>query len=171
MASSAARTPRSRGTEAGSTPSTSSRPPRATITADGLRPTNDQRLHRSRSTDSNRKPGPSPTTRRKAATGVVRSASSSCHTGTTEWVRARARNSSLLGCTISGAVGAEGPVEARVLPRVTGARAFLLDDEQDDVAVAVVVRLADPLAVARAVALAPHLLARPAPEHRPPRLE
>ena len=60
----------------------------------GSRPTNDHRLQRSCSTDSSRKPGSSPTTRRKAATGVVRSASSSRQTGTTVWSRARARNSS-----------------------------------------------------------------------------
>src|SRR4051812_14339961 len=161
MASSAARTPRSRGTEAGSTPSTSSRPPRATITADGLRPTNDQRLQRSRSTDSNRNPGPSPTTRRNAATGVVRSASTSRHTGTTVWVRARARKSSLLGRST------ERPEEAGPLTRVARPPPLLLDHEEQGVAVAVVVRLADELAIARRLALAPVLLARPAPEPGP----
>ena len=50
-------------------------------------------------------------------------------------------------------------------------RALLLDHEQQRVAVAVVVGLAHPLAVARGVALAPQLLARPAPEDRAPFVE
>ncbi len=64
----------------------------------GLRPTKDQRLQRSAcSTDSSRKPGRSPTRRAKAATGVVMSATSSRHTGTTLWSRARAWKSSREG--------------------------------------------------------------------------
>src|SRR5437879_2769500 len=124
---------------------------------------NDHRPHRSPcSTDSSRKPGSSPTIRRNAATGVVRSASTSRQTGTTVKSRASARNSSLLGRSI----GAERPEEARLGARVARAGAFLLDDEEQRVAVAVVVRLADPLPIARRVALRPPLLAGPAPEHR-----
>src|SRR5690606_26488994 len=91
----------------------------------------------------------------------VRSARSSRQTGTTAWCRARARNWSLLGPGI-----AEGPKEARPVPGVAGAATLLLDLEQQDVAVAVVVGLTDPLALARRLALAPHLLAAAAPEHR-----
>src|SRR5262245_49906771 len=54
--------------------------------------------------------------------------------------------------------------EACPLAGVAGAAALLLDDEQQRVHVAVVVRGAHPLAVARRVALAPVLLAAPAPE-------
>src|SRR5262249_4244246 len=153
--------------------STSIRPLRATSVAAGRRPTNDQRLHRSCSTDSRTKPGSSPTRRRNAATGVVRSATTSRQTGTTVCVRASARNSVLVGCsTVSAvdarvdAVGPEAPEEARVLAGVAGAAALLLDDEQQHVTVAVVVGGADVLAVARRVALAPHLLPTARPEHR-----
>ena len=66
---------------------------------------------------------------------------------------------------------AEGPEEAGALAGVAGAPPLLLDHEQQRVAVAVVVRLADPLAVARGVALAPLLLAGPAPEHGPALVE
>ena len=61
-------TPESHGTESGSDPwVTSTRRPRATSVAAGDRPTNEKRLQRSPcSTDSSRKPGPSPTTDRKA---------------------------------------------------------------------------------------------------------
>src|SRR5687767_14936980 len=136
--------------------STSTVPPRLVKVTDGRRPTNDQRPHRSPcSTDSSRKPGSSPAMRRKAATGVVRSASTSRHTGTTVWSRARARNSSLLGRSI----GTERPEEARLGAGVAGAGALLLDHEQQRVAVAVVVGLADPLAVAGGVPLRPPLLA------------
>src|SRR4051794_25688373 len=111
-------------------------PPRATSVTAGRRPMNDHLPQRSAcSTDSNRKPGSSPTTRRNAATGVVRSASTSHHTGTTVWVPARARNSSLVGRST------ERAEEAAVGTGVAGAAAFLLDDEQERVAVAVVVRL------------------------------
>src|SRR5947208_5985355 len=132
--------------------------PRATSVAAGLRPTNDHRLHRSRSTDSSRNPGASPTTRAKAATGVVRSARTSRQTGTTLWPAARAWNSSLLGRST------EGPEEARVRAGVARPPAFLLDDEQQGVAVAVVVGLPYPLAVARRLPLAPPLLPGAAPE-------
>ena len=77
---------------------------------------------------------------------MVRSASSSRHTGMTVWVRARARNSSSEGLiTGSPASGravfrAEGPEEAGALPGVARARALLVDHEQQRVAVAVVVR-------------------------------
>src|SRR5437763_4982174 len=114
---------------------------------------NDHRLQRSPcSTDSKRKPGWSLTHRANAETGVTRSARTSRHTGTTVWSRASLRNSSLLGRST------ERSEEAAVVPGVAGAVALLLDDEQQDVAVAVVVRLAHELAVARRVALAPLLL-------------
>ena len=69
---------------------------------------------------------------------------------------ARAWNSSRVG-RIIGAYdsGAEGPEEARVRAGVAGALALLFDHEQQRVAVAVVVGLADELAVAGGVALAP----------------
>src|SRR5688500_9885003 len=102
------------------------------MVASGSRPTKLQRPQRSWSTDSRRKPGASPTTRRNPATGVVRSARSSRQTGTTAWFRASARNSSLLGPGIDGAERAE---EARAVAGVAGAAAFLLDLEQQDVAV------------------------------------
>src|SRR4029077_16941057 len=57
------------------------------------------------------------------------------------------------------------PEEAAVLAGVAGAPAFLLDDEEQRVAVAVVVGLAEPLSVTGGVALAPELGAAPAPEH------
>src|SRR5215213_5284266 len=159
MPSTAASTPRSRGTEGGSEPSTSRRRLRATRVADGLRPRNEKRLHRSPcSTDSRRNPGPSPTRRPKAATGVTRSASTSRHTGTTVWSRASARKASLLGSST------EAPGEAGALARVAGAPPLLLDHEQEDVPVAVVEGVAHPLAVAAGVALGPDLLAGAAPE-------
>src|SRR6266545_6042697 len=162
----AARIPRSRGMASGTVPSTSSRPPpRETSVAEGLRPTNDQRLHRSSSTDSRRKPAPSPTTRRNADTGVVRSATNSCHTGTTVWPRASAWKSSLLGRST------ERPEEARALSGVAGAATLLLHDEEEHIAIAVVVRLADVLAIARGLSLAPVLLAGTAPEPRAAGLE
>ena len=68
-------------------------------------------------------------------------------------------------------LGPEGPEEAGVLAGVAGALALLLDDEQQRVAVAVVAALADELAVAGRLALAPLLLAGPAPEPRAARLE
>ncbi len=154
---------------------TSRRRPRATMVAVGRRPMNDQRPQRSPcSTDSRRKPGSSPTTRAKAATGVVRSASSSCQTGTTEYCSARARNSSRVGRITSrcrGGAGPEGPEEAGPGAGVAGPPALLLDDQEQGVAVAVVVRLADPLAVARGLALAPVLLAAAAPEPGPAGLQ
>ena len=61
-------------------------------------------------------------------------------------------------------LGPEGPEEAGVVAGVAGAGALLLDHEQQRVAVAVVGGLADVLAVARGLALAPLLLAGPAPE-------
>ena len=72
---------------------------------------------------------------------------------------ARAWNSSR-GSGADVTLSAERAVEAGVLAGVAGALALLLDHEQQRVAVAVVVRLAHELAVARGVALAPHLLAR-----------
>ena len=57
------------------------------------------------------------------------------------------------------------------LPGVARPLALLLDDEQQHVAVAVVGRPAHELAVTGGVALAPHLLARAAPEHRAALLE
>src|SRR5205823_11084572 len=120
------------------------------------------------STDSRRNPGSSPATRRKAETGVLRSASSSRHTGTTVWPRARARKSSLLGFSMCLAEGAE---EARVLAGVAGPPPFLLDHDQQRIAVAVVVRLPHPLPVARGVTLPPVLPAGAAPEPAPARGE
>ena len=94
----AARIPWSSGTPGGSAPAASSRPPREVRVASGLRPMKLQRLHRSPcSTDSSRKPLSSPTRRANADTGVVKSASTSRHTGITVWSRASARNSSRLG--------------------------------------------------------------------------
>src|SRR5215472_16457153 len=168
MASTAASTPRSSGTSAARLPSTSMRPLRATSVAAGRRPMNENRLHRSCSTDSSRNPGSSPTQRRKAATGVTRSASTSRHTGTTVDSRASRLNSSRVGWITSVSEGAE---ETAVRAGVARALALLVDDEQHRVAVTVVVRLADPLAVAGRVALGPALLSAPAPEHCPPRLE
>src|SRR6266705_2345537 len=159
MASTAARTPRSRGTEDGRSPSTSRRPSRATSTAEGSRPTNEKRPQRPPcSTVSSRKPAPAPTSLLKAATGVSRSASRSRQTGTTVWPRASDRKSSLLG------LSTERPVEAAVLAGVASTPALLLHDDEHGVAVAVEVRLAHPLTVARRVALAPVLPARSAPE-------
>src|SRR5438067_90725 len=149
----------------GRVPSTSMRPPRATRVAAGRRPMNEKRPQRPPwSTDSRRKPGSSPTTRRKAETGVDRSARSSRQTGTTVWPAARARNSSLLGFSICSPEGAE---EAGAFTGVARPPAFLLDHEEYGVAVAVVVRLPHPLPVARGLALAPVLLAGPAPEPAP----
>ena len=80
----AARIPWSSGTPSGRRPEVSTVRPAAVRVASGLRPMNDQRPQRSPwSTDSSRKPGSSPTTRRKADTGVLRSASTSRHTGIT----------------------------------------------------------------------------------------
>ena len=76
-------------------------PPRATRVADGLRPMNDQRPHLSAcSTDSRRNAlsdRSPPASRAKAATGVVRSASSSRQTGTTVYSAAKAAKSSREG--------------------------------------------------------------------------
>src|SRR5687767_13670201 len=138
--------------------STSTVPPRLVKVTDGRRPTNDHRPQRSAcSTDSNRKPGSSPTMRRNAATGVVRSARTSRQTGTTVWSRASARNSSRLGRST------ECAMEAAVIAGVAGAAALLLHHEQERVAVAVVPGLAEPLAVAGGGSLDPDLLAGPAP--------
>src|SRR5437867_4580384 len=159
MASTAASTPRSRGTEGGRSPAMSRRPSRATSTADGSRPTNEKRPQRPPcSTVSSRKPAPWPTSLQKAATGVSRSASRSRQTGTTVWSRASDRKSSLLG------LSTERPVEAAVLAGVAGAPALLLHEHEHGVAVTVVVRLADPLAITGRVALAPVLPTGPAPE-------
>src|SRR5262249_52451851 len=62
---------------------------------------------------------------------------------------------------------AERTEEAGARPGVARAPPLLFDDEEQGVAVAVVVRLANPLAIARRVALAPQLPAATAPEHRP----
>src|SRR5947209_4491345 len=151
----------------GRVPSTSIRPPRATRVAAGRRPMNEKRPQRPPwSTDSSRNPGSSPTTRRKAETGVERSARISRHTGTTVWPLARARKSSLLGFSIS--VFAEGAEEAGALAGVARTPSLLLDHEEHSVAVAVVVRLPHPLPVARGLPLAPVLLAGAAPEPAAP---
>src|SRR5205823_1619705 len=136
------------------------------------------------STDSSRKPGASPTNFRNAETGVSTSASTSRHTGTTVWSRAKARKASLSGFSMRApkadashhivcapqrirarACGARSrdldgkrAEEAGALARVARALALLLDDDEHDVAVAVVVRLAHPLAIPRGLSLAPQLL-------------
>src|SRR6516165_8168732 len=174
MAPTAASTPRRTGMAPISGPSTSIRPSRATRVAAGRLPTNEKRLHRSCSTDSRRKPVWSPTQRAKAATGVMRSARTSRHTGTTEWVAASRLNSSRVGRSTlspSGPSGTERPEEAGALAGVARALPLLLDHEQQHVAVAVVVGLAHPLAVARGIALGPPLLPAAAPEHGPAGLE
>src|SRR5690606_4512569 len=66
----------------------------------------------------------------------------------------------------SVAVGPEGPEEARAVARVARAAALLVDEEEQGVAVAVVVGAAHELDLARRLALPPHLLAAAAPEHR-----
>src|SRR5688572_26386970 len=174
-ASIAASIPRSVGTLGGRSPSTVSCPSRSTIVADGLRPTNENRLHRSPcSTDSSRKPGSCPTSLAKAATGVSRSPSTSPQTGTTVCSPARRWNSSRVGRTFTAGSRrrfAERAEEARAGAGVARARTLLLDEEQKRVAVAVVVRLADVLAVATGVALAPQLLATARPVDHPPFLE
>src|SRR5256885_6915442 len=141
-------TPWSSGTEGGRVPVTSRRRPRATTVADGSRPMNDHRLQRSPcSTDSNRNPGRSSTHRVKAATGVTRSATTSSHTGTTEWSAASLRKSSLLGLSIEPGP-ADRPVEAAVLAGVAGAPALLVDDEEQHVTIASVAGFAYPPPVA-----------------------
>ncbi len=62
-----------------------------------------------------------------------------------------------------GGPAAEGAEEAAALAGVAGAPPLLLDHEEQGVDVAVVERLPDVLAVARGLALAPVLLAAPAP--------
>src|SRR5438445_8740722 len=184
MASTAASTPWSRGTVAGRLPCSSRRPDRATSVAEGRRPTKEKRLQRSPlSTDSSRNPGSSPTSRRNAATGVMRSASTSRHTGTMAWWTASWWNSALLGrspllLVVGDArliclfrVGPEAAVEAREGAGVARAFALLIDEEQQHVAVAVVEGLAQPLPVARGVALGPALLTRPAPVDHATRLQ
>src|SRR5438552_742327 len=59
---------------------------------------------------------------------------------------------------------AEGPEEAAALAGVAGAPSLLLDDEQQDIHIAVVVRLAHVLAISRRLAFAPILLAAAGPE-------
>src|SRR2546421_8310274 len=156
MASTATSTPRSRGTLGGRRPWSSSAPERATSVADGRRPTKEKRLQRSpRSTDSSRKPGPLPTRRRKAATGVMRSDRTSHHTGTMAWWAASSWNSALLGFRplllvvgearlmalvagggCAGPVTAEAPGEAGDVPGVAGAPCPPGGGEQEHVAVA-----------------------------------
>src|SRR5207244_449604 len=151
----------------------------------------EKRLQRSPlSTDSSRNPGSSPTRRRKAATGVMRSDRTSRHTGTMAWRAASSWNSARLGFSplllvvgearlmalvggggCAGPVTAEAPVEAGDVPGVAGALPLLVDEEQEHVAVAVVERLTDPLPVPRGVALGPPLLAGAAPVHHPARLQ
>ena len=159
--------------------------PRATSSASGVRPTNEYRPQRSPpSTDSSRKPGPSPTTLAKAATGVSVSATISPHTGTMRCSAASSANSAGLGrsrspdvatsFTLPGRSGrrhsrspAERPVEARPLLRVARAVPVLVDEDDERVAVAVEADLPDVLPVAGRLALAPELLPAPAPEPRP----
>src|SRR6478609_10701322 len=112
-------------------------------------------------------PTPSPTSLAKAATGVSRSASNSVHTGTTVFVVARAwnwlRSGEMRMLTARRSVVAEAAEEAGVVAGVAGAAALLLHLEQQRVAVAVVVGLADVLGLAAGVALAPQLLTTAAP--------
>src|SRR6478736_2841391 len=177
-ASSAASAPWSDGMFAeGSVPSNSTDRPRATKVSAGSRPRNEKRPHRSAcSTDSRRNAGgsasPAPASFTNADTGVSRSASTSRHTGTTVWSRASARNSSRDGCVTTShsprnGAGSEAAEETRALPGVARAAPLLLDDEEQRVAAAVVVGLAQPLAVARGVALAPQLLATATPVDHP----
>src|SRR2546428_9911299 len=100
------------------------------------------------STDSRRKPGASPTSFRNAETGVSTSARTSRHTGTTVWSRANARKRCLSGRSMrsaGGDVDGKRAEEAAAFTGMTRAPAFLIDDDQHDVAVAVVIGLADPL--------------------------
>ena len=124
------------------------------------------------STDSSRKPSPSPTSLMKAESGVSRSASTSRQIGTTEYSPASATNSSSEACDADSLAHTEPGVaplaelaeEARPLTRVAGARALLLDDEEQRVHVAVVRGAPDVLPVARGFALAPQLLPAATPE-------
>src|SRR5262245_59114712 len=183
-ASTAASAPWSEGMPGGTAPANCTDRPCTTIVSAGSLPRNVNRPHRSAcSTDSSRKPdgssGAEPTSFTNADTGVSRSARTSRHTGTTVCSRASARKSSRDGCTEPTAISAprsyaarccartEAAEEARVLAGVTRAAPLLFDDEEQRVAVAVVVRLADPLAVAGRVALAPQLLTTAAPIDHP----
>src|SRR5260370_28285419 len=67
----------------------------------------------------------------------------------------------------AGSRGAEGAVEAGVVAGVARALALLLHHDEQGVAVAVLIRLPDPPAVARGLALAPVLLPAAAPEPGP----
>ena len=155
--------------------------PWATSVASGLRPTKEYRPQRSPpSTDSSRKPlvSPVPTSWRKAPTGVTVSATSSRQTGHDPVGRASGPEAlgprtDRLGHepTARRPTVAEGAVEAAAVAGVAGARALLVDGHQQRVAVAVVAHAAHVLAVARGLALAPVLLAAPAPEPRPAGLE
>ena len=124
---------------------------------------------------------------RKAATGVMVSATSSRHTGTMRWRAARdAERRSGPGplgrppagrAHWSGADGlrggrrAEGPVEAGAVAGVAGPGPRLVHLDQQRVAVAVVADAPDVLTVARRLPLAPELLPAPAPEPGAPGLE
>src|SRR5690606_4091521 len=79
-----------------------------------------------------------------------------------------ARSGLMRGVTGGGSAVAEAAEEARVVAGVAGAATFLLDLEQQRVAVAVVVGLAHVLRLAAGVALAPQLLAAAAPVDHPP---
>src|ERR1039457_1353271 len=70
--------------------------------------------------------------------------------------------SSMLGSPAQ--VGTEAAEEATVFARVAGARPFLLHDQQQRVAIAVVIGSPDPLALPGGVTLAPALLAAAGPE-------
>src|SRR4051812_15174927 len=176
----------------GSVPSNSTDRPCATSVSAGSRPRNEKRPHRSAcSTDSSRNAGgsssPAPASFTNADTGVSRSANTTRHTGTTVWSRASATNSSrdnptpLMCCSpiappaasdrAGGGPAAEGPEEAAALAGVTSAPPFLLHDEEQGVDVAVVEGVTHVLAVTRRLALAPVLLAAPAPVPHAPRLE
>ena len=107
------------------------------------RPTNENRLQRSPcSTDSSRKPGLVADERAKAATGVVEVGEQLAPHRDDGVVGGRARGTRRRGSGAHRRHAAERAEEAGVLAGVAGALALLLDDEEQRVAVAVVVRRA-----------------------------
>ena len=123
----------------------------------------------------------SPTTCVKAPTGVIVSAISSRHTGTTRRSDASSWNlpaplrspcRSPTACRVTACRlherARQRPEEARTLTRVARSGTLLVDDHEQRVTVAVVSDLADELTVSRRLSLAPVLLAAAAPEPRAP---
>ena len=142
--------------------------PRTTSVSAGSRPRNENRPHRSAcSTDSSRKPGGSSSAgahelheRRDRRLEVGEHLAPHRHDGVVAGERdelvARRTDRGVHGSDGSGrGAAAEGAEEAAALAGVARAPPLLLDDEQQRVDVAVVARLAHPLAVARGLALAP----------------